>query len=97
LKNNQDKSKQSNHGGSRKGAGRTKGAPNKFTSDVKNMILEALEGTGGVDYLIEQSQKNPTAFMTLVGKVLPMTVIGDPDAPLTLTITKTVHSARDTD
>lgn len=68
--------------GSLKTGGRVKGTPNKFNADVKNMILEALSGAGGVEYLITQSESNPTAFMTLVGKVLPMTVSGDPDAPL---------------
>jgi hypothetical protein len=58
------------------GPGRPKGIPNKLSGDVKNMILAALEGAGGVNYLKEQAQSNPTAFMTLVGKVLPMTVAG---------------------
>lgn len=38
------------------------------------MIIEALDNAGGVAYLVEQSEKNPSAFMTLVGKVLPMEV-----------------------
>lgn len=71
-----------NTGGPRPGAGRKPGVPNKLTSDVKAMILGALEEKGGVEYLVEQADKNPTAFLTLVGKVLPMTVAGDPDAPI---------------
>lgn len=85
LKNNQDnqdKPRVAKHGGSREGAGRIKGTPNKLTTDVKNMILQALEGKGGHEYLMKQADENPTAFMTLLGKVLPMTVAGDPDAPL---------------
>jgi hypothetical protein len=65
------------------GPGRPKGVPNKVTADVKAMVLQALSEAGGAAYLLEQSEKNPTAFMTLVGKVLPLTVAGDPDAPLT--------------
>lgn len=64
------------------GPGRKKGVPNKLTSDVKAMILAALDKAGGADYLLQQAQTNPTAFMTLVGKVLPMTVVGDPNNPL---------------
>lgn len=65
-----------------KGRGRPKGAPNKVSSDIKAMIIEALGEAGGVKYLLEQSSKNPTAFMGLVGKVLPMTILGDSSAPL---------------
>ena len=46
------------------------------------MILGALDGAGGEKYLREQAQKNPAAFMTLIGKVLPTTLQGDPNAPL---------------
>ncbi len=66
------------------GPGRKKGVPNKLTSDVKAMILEALSKAGGVDYLLAAALTNPTAFMTLVGKVLPLTVSGDPENPLKL-------------
>ena len=34
------------------GPGRPKGIQNKNTQQIKDMILEALEGAGGVDYLI---------------------------------------------
>lgn len=56
------------------GKGRKKGVPNKMTKALKEMILEALDGAGGVEYLIEQAAANPTAFLTLVGKVLPLDV-----------------------
>jgi hypothetical protein len=42
------------------------------------MILQALDNAGGVDYL-ERKANDPrtaSAFLTLVGKVLPMTVQG---------------------
>jgi hypothetical protein len=70
-----------------KTGGRTKGTPNKVTGDLKEMILTALDKKGGVNYLMQQADANPNAFLTLVGKVLPMTVAGDPDAPLKTTIT----------
>ena len=65
-----------------KTGGRKKGSVNKLTSDVKQMILNALDKVGGEDYLQGQALTNPNAFMTLVGKVLPMTLAGDPDKPL---------------
>lgn len=58
------------------GAGRVKGTPNKVNKELKEMILTALDESGGTEYLKQQAQANPTAFLTLVGKVLPMTLQG---------------------
>lgn len=58
------------------GKGRPKGSRNKATTALKDMILQALDQKGGVDYLVTQAEENPTAFLTLVGKVLPLTVHG---------------------
>ena len=60
------------------GPGRPKGAQNKVTAELKDMILEALSSAGGVDYLTERAQdpRTASAFLTLVGKTLPMTVKG---------------------
>lgn len=58
--------------------GSRKGIPNKTTAQLKDMILSALDKSGGVDYLVERANdpKTASAFLTLVGKVLPMTVQG---------------------
>ena len=73
------------------GPGRPKGVPNKITADLKRAILEAAEAAGGeggtTGYLTRQADHNPAAFMSLLGKVLPTTVVGDPDNPLT-TVTR---------
>lgn len=61
-------------GSGKKGPGRPKGSPNKTTAAVKDMILAALNKAGGEEYLLEQAEKNSTAFLTLVGKVLPLDV-----------------------
>lgn len=68
--------------GSPKTGGRVKGTPNKVTAALKDMILGALDAKGGQAYLERQAEENPTAFMTLIGKVLPTTLVGDPDAPV---------------
>lgn len=73
--------------GTPKTGGRKKGVPNKVNQDLKTMILGALDKKGGVDYLVTQASANPAAFLTLVGKVLPMTVAGDADSPIQTTIT----------
>ena len=57
-----------------RGKGRKKGVPNKTTAALKDMILKALHNKGGIKYLEKQADQNPNAFMTLVGKVLPLQV-----------------------
>src|SRR4249919_1304797 len=64
------------------GQGRRKGVPNKVNADLKAMILGALAGAGGQDYLQRQAEMNPGAFMTLIGKVLPMQITGEGGGPV---------------
>lgn len=65
-----------------KTGGRAKGVPNKTTKALKDMILSALDTAGGEQYLAQQAAENPTAFLTLIGKVLPMQLVGDPENPV---------------
>jgi hypothetical protein len=69
--------------GKEKGPGRPKGTPNKITADIKGMVLTALNSAGGAEYLVERANdpRTAAAFLGLVGKVLPMTIAGDPNAP----------------
>lgn len=69
------------------GMGRKKGVPNKTTGALKEMILAALDGAGGVKYLMEQAKEKPAAFLTLVGKVLPLQVTGEGGGPVHLHLT----------
>ncbi|CAB4139741.1 hypothetical protein UFOVP353_12 [uncultured Caudovirales phage] len=73
--------------GTKTGGGSRKGKPNKINGELKEMILGALDQAGGVKYLLAQAHDNPNAFLTLVGKVLPMTVNGDPNKPISLAFT----------
>ena len=72
------------------GKGRPKGAPNKVTKALKDMILGALDGAGGEAYLQRQANENPAAFMALIGKVLPTTLAGDPNTPLIVKIERVI-------
>lgn len=71
------------------GPGRPKGSQNRTTALLKDAILQAAEAAGNkvgsegmVSYLTEQAEENPKAFLTLLGKVLPMQVIGDANSPV---------------
>ena len=75
--------------GKEKGPGRPKGTPNKVTKELKEMILHALDGAGGVEYLQERANdpRTASAFLSLVGKVLPMTMQGTgKDGALTISV-----------
>lgn len=63
--------------GAPKTGGRAKGTPNKTTALIKHMIIDALEKSGGVDYLVTVARDNPAAFCTLLGKVLPLNHTSD--------------------
>lgn len=66
--------------------GRPKGVPNKTTALLKDAILMAAAQAGGgegmVGYLKLQAVQNPGPFMALLGKVLPMQVVGDDGGPI---------------
>lgn len=54
--------------------GQGKRGPNKTTLEAKEMILEALNGVGGVEYLMARANdpKTAAAFMSLIGRVVPI-------------------------
>lgn len=86
-----DKPKQGPNRGNA-GKGRPKGARNKTTALLKDAILKAAENAGNkvgsdglVSYLEQQAEENPGPFMALLGKVLPMQVVGDKDNPVAVT------------
>lgn len=54
-----------------KTGGRKKGVTNKVSAEVKELIRGALDDAGGQEYLVKQAKDNPTAFLALVGKILP--------------------------
>ena len=66
-------------GEKRPNQGRPKGTPNKVTQDVREMISAALSQAGGIDYLVERANdpKTASAFLALVGRVVPKEVVAD--------------------
>ena len=71
-------------GGRREGAGRPRGVPNRITTDLKAMILGALDDAGGQRYLARQAIENPGPFMALLGKILPTQVASTDGSPAAL-------------
>jgi hypothetical protein len=59
------------------GKGRPKGSVNKTTKSVREAIESAFQGVGGAEYLMQQAQQNPQAFLTLLGKIIPAQVQAD--------------------
>ncbi len=81
--------------GERRG-GRKKGTPNRFPAqrlaDLRTAILEALDKAGGkegaVGYLSNLAVTNSSAFASLLGRVIPLQVGGDPEGvPIANTFT----------
>jgi hypothetical protein len=78
------------------GSGRKVGTPNKTTALLKDAVLLAATKAGQnidakskdalVTYLVKQAEVNPGPFMALLGKVLPMQVVGDVEEPINIQI-----------
>lgn len=82
-------------GSGKPGPGRPPGSQNKVTKAVKEMVIQALDEAGGVQYLVTQSRDNPTAFLTLVGKVLPLQVSGEDGGAIGVAIFKGLNDRQD--
>lgn len=68
--------------------GSRKGIPNKASKELKDMIRAALDKAGGENYLYQQSLENPTAFLTLVGKILPKDMNITADSTINIILNK---------
>lgn len=68
--------KKSGRGGAREGAGRPKGSLDKGNALIREMIAQALDEVGGVQYLADKARSHPPAFLALVGKVMPVQIEG---------------------
>lgn len=78
-------------GEKRPNQGRPKGVLNKNNQLIRDMISQALDQAGGVNYLAETAISHPAAFLALVGKVMPVQIEGSKDSPLRVeTITRVV-------
>lgn len=67
-------------------AGRKKGSQNKVPKTIKESILAAFDAVGAEEYLIEQAHANPTAFLNLMGKILPSELSAKVEGAVSLNI-----------
>lgn len=86
MAENQPNQPKSGRGGVRPGSGRPKGSLDKGNAALREMILLALDRAGGVEYLQRQAEQSPNAFLSLIGKVLPTTLAGDPVNPVGISL-----------
>lgn len=89
-----------NRGSFKKGdarAGRPKGTPNKFTGELREMILNALAGAGGIEYLKQRAVDTPGPFLALVGKVLPLQVTGEDGRAIPVAVSFVIQQAPDSE
>lgn len=66
------------------------GSKNTKANEIKNMVLHSLDRVGGIEYLARQAIENPSAYLSLIGKVIPrdVNVGGQSDNPI---VTENVH------
>ena len=64
-------------GSGKPGPGRPKGSKNKTSAALREQILAALDKVGGVDYLAKLAIENSSAYASLLGKVLPSTLVAE--------------------
>ena len=51
--------------------GRPKGIPNKNASQLRDMVVGAMDKLGGEKWLVEQARIDPKTFINLFAKLLP--------------------------
>jgi hypothetical protein len=56
------------------GPGRPKGLRNKVTVNLKTAVEEAFNQLGGAKWLVRLARREPAAFASLLGKLLPKAV-----------------------
>ena len=69
------------------GTRRNKGTPNKNTALIRDMIAQALDEAGGVQYLVSVAHSHPGPFLALIGKVMPVQVTGADGGDLKVGVT----------
>ena len=73
--------------GRKNGSGRKKGVPNRFSTSMRMVILEAFHKRGGVGALVDWANENPTEFYKICARLIPVEVVG-PDGGALVIVTR---------
>lgn len=78
------------------GSGRPQGKLNGDTAKLREMILNALDQAGGLEYMARQAHEQPVAFLKLLGQVLPrdIAVTGTVDIALSERLEQAIARVR---
>jgi hypothetical protein len=82
LISGKESNKPNGRGGARPNSGRPKGSLDKGNALIREMIVEALDEAGGIKYLTGVAASHPAAFLSLIGKVMPIQVTGEGGGPV---------------
>src|SRR5580704_6940382 len=72
-------------GGGKPGPGRPKGVRNKFTEDLKQVILDGLHNTndeGLFGFVRDTAIETPTAGLSILGRLIPVSLVGTLDGTI---------------
>ena len=79
-------------------SGRPKGVPNKYNRDMRKTWLQVFEELGGTERMIEWANADPkhlSIFYKGCLMLLPKTIVGDEDNPITFLMKDAANSARE--
>jgi hypothetical protein len=82
ISGKQSKKSKGGRGGPRPGSGRPKGSLDKGNAAIREMVVDALDELGGVEYLKGVADSHPAAFLSLLGKILPTQIEGPNGGPV---------------
>jgi hypothetical protein len=71
--------------GDRPGPGRPKGVRNKFTEELKQVILDGLHNTndeGLFGFVRDTAIETPTAGLSILGRLIPVSLVGTLDGTI---------------
>ena len=70
----------------RKTGGRTKGTPNRLTSELRDLMLGALDDLGGREWVVERARERPELMFQMLGRLLPRDVKLDAERDVTIKV-----------